>query len=916
MTAHPCPSDAELAMHRDGLTIDPRVTAHVASCETCGARLQVLADTDTFVRTIATQLRSAQERNPSTCASDGAAGDNDTSTLEGFETIEEVGRGGQGVVYRALHRASGRIVAIKVMRLDSARSRARLEREARLAARLRHPNIVTMHDCGDMSDGRFAMAMEWIDGIPLDHWTRRVRADPACDIVARRAKLLRAFTSICDAVEHAHRNGVIHRDLKPENILVDSADEPRILDFGIATELTGALATRVTATGEVACTLSYAAPEQLMHDGHHAETRSDVYSLGVILFQLLTGRLPFESECGVADLLAQITHGAVPAPSLITQTANGAGHTVPIDRDLDTIVVKALARDPDRRYASAAALRDDIERYGRGDPIDARRDSVAYLARMALRRNRMAVGVGLAVTLALAAGGIAVIWSVLANRESSIREASERQRALDGARRNEAVTALISEVIPQGDTVPMAAYTSPAHRALNAISENLEAGVFGDDPLAVVATRLAIGDVSAARGGLRRAEVEYRQALRIVRERDAPDDVLTARAMTSLAHLLARRSSGTEAARLIDEALLLYTRLLGAGHADTLEALAVKAEVALAQGAIDAAADVLRELDARGDSAGMREAATHLLTHTYLAYGDAHDRLLPALTIYAQHATDPSERDAVSALVASLGASAVTLAEPAVLEQFNAVKRSVLGTEHPDLVESLGRLAQRYCEREAYGEALAPAEAAIRLAMPTGEPRTVGDVELLFLRFRASFTSLPHRVTPADIDALLAHMRRLLATTDPIHLITRLREMSRAHARRGDAERSRALYLEAIERAVTHSSNSPHVSWTKVEASLSELELKNPERGLALVDEAIEELRQADGSWGWHRSIAHIRRGELLTLSGRTAEARIALVEAERLLIECGLPDADRAPYLDLIATLMAELDAGERHER
>jgi tetratricopeptide (TPR) repeat protein/predicted Ser/Thr protein kinase len=297
----------------------------------------------------------------------------------GYEIVAEIHRGGQGVVYRAMQVATKRIVALKVaLRATAAapRLRHRLEREVELVASLRHRNIVTVYDSGVTEDGRLYLAMEFVDGVPLD-------AVPRGGGAAGRRLALERFCRIGDAVAHAHGRGIIHRDLKPANIIVDDAGEPHVLDFGVAKAI-GADGTEdarlTTAAGEFVGTLAYAAPEQLSGDPSAIDVRTDVYALGVILYEMLAGRRPYDLRGSLRAAIDAIVAEVPPPPSR---------HDATISSDLDAIALTALAKDPERRYRSAAALTDDVRRALAGEAVEARRGDRGYMLRATIRRHRV-----------------------------------------------------------------------------------------------------------------------------------------------------------------------------------------------------------------------------------------------------------------------------------------------------------------------------------------------------------------------------------------------------------------------------------------------------------------------------------------------------------------------------------------------
>ncbi len=288
-----------------------------------------------------------------------------------YELLHEVARGGMGVVYRARQMTLNRIVALKMIlagRLATAEDITRFRTEAEAAARLQHPHIVAVHDVGAI-DGQHYFSMEFIEGTSLAH---KLQTGPMPGRTAARYVRL-----IARAVHHAHKQGILHRDLKPSNILIDAEDEPHITDFGLAKRLGGD--SGQTRTGVVLGTPSYMAPEQAAGKSHELGPACDIYGLGAVLYELITGRPPFRAETPL-DTVMQVMDRDPPPPRLLNPN---------IDHDLETICLKCLEKDPRHRYASAEALAEDLQRYLNGDAISARSFNVLdRLARTLVRSHQ------------------------------------------------------------------------------------------------------------------------------------------------------------------------------------------------------------------------------------------------------------------------------------------------------------------------------------------------------------------------------------------------------------------------------------------------------------------------------------------------------------------------------------------------
>jgi eukaryotic-like serine/threonine-protein kinase len=426
-----CPSPDALESIAIGAPPGPGIREHLAACPACQQALRRIRDDNRFLRSFASG-GGLTTRAPTISAA--------AVNIPGYEIIREIHRGGQGVVYQAVQRSTARHVAIKVMKqgpFATLSDRGRFEREIETLAKLDHPNIVAVHDAGVVA-GLHYFVMNYVDGRPLDEALPTAGVATAADVAsgpvagqsglsahgersasqARVALILNTFIKVCDAVHAAHLRGVIHRDLKPSNIRVDPQGEPHVLDFGLAKSVDADGESAMTRTGQFVGSLPWASPEQVEGASARIDLRTDVYSLGAILYQLLTGTLPFDVGSNLRDAVHNILFREPLPPSTLVDTPGGQ----PLDNELDTIVLKCLAKDRERRYHTAGELARELRRYLAGEAIEAKRDSALYMLRKTLGRYWLQAAVVSTFVALVSVFGI--VMTVLYRRAAHLEHAA------------------------------------------------------------------------------------------------------------------------------------------------------------------------------------------------------------------------------------------------------------------------------------------------------------------------------------------------------------------------------------------------------------------------------------------------------------------------------------------------------------
>jgi tetratricopeptide (TPR) repeat protein len=728
-----------------------------------------------------------------------------------YRIVRVLGEGGMGIVYEAEQEQPRRSVALKVIKPGFATPERlwRFEHESKALGRLQHPGIAQIYEASTADTGfgqQPYFAMELIRGESLLSYAE------AHHLNTRERLALTA--KICDATQHAHQRGLIHRDLKPGNILVDETGQPKILDFGVArvTE-SDAQATRHTDLGQIVGTLAYMSPEQVLADPQEVDTRSDVYSLGVILYELLSGRLPY-------DVSQRQLHEAVRAireedpASLRSISRNYRG-------DIETIVGKALEKDKVRRYASAADMAADIQRYLCDEPITARPPSTAYQLQKFARRHRALVAGVAAVFVVLAGGIIASTWQAIrANRagqaaieerdravEAEVRTRVERDRAtaadqaatrerdlaLSAERsatreRNRALTEkqraddegaaakavnnfLQEDLLSQASAYNQARPDSKpdpdlkVRTALDRAAARIE-GKFDKQPLVEASIRQTIGMTYLALGIYPEAQRQLERTLELRRRVLGEDHPASLISLRNLATLDSHQGKFAQAEPLYKKVVEVQRRILGEQNPDTLLSMF--------------------DLGVTYDGEGKRAEAEPLFTKVL----EVRRRVLGD--------DDPDTLESMyrlSALYQDQGKYAQ--AEPLVTRTFE-VQRRVLGQEHPDTLLSMNNLASLYENEHQY----AKAESLFKQAFAV-ERRVLGEEHrntIFSLNNLAYLYYLQGKYAQAEplYVQVLGVQRRSLGEEHPDTLST-TNNLAVLYREEGRNEKAEPLYMKSLE---------------------------------------------------------------------------------------------------------------------
>ncbi len=586
-----------------------------------------------------------------------------------YKLLQQIGEGGCGVVYMAEQEEPvSRRVALKVIKLglDTKSVIARFEAERQALALMDHPNIARVLDAGATETGRPYFVMELVRGLKITEYCDEAR-------LSTHARL-DLFIQVCHAIQHAHQKGIIHRDIKPSNILVtinDGMPVPKVIDFGIA-KATGGLKltnkTLFTAFEQFIGTPAYMSPEQAVLTSLDIDTRSDIYALGVLLYEMLTGKTPFDAKellaIGLDEMRRTIREQEPPKPSTrlstlpgqeLSTTAQRRGIEAPklvseLRGDLDWIVMKALEKDRARRYETANGLASDIQRHLNNEAVMACPPSRVYRFQKLVRRNKLAFSASTAVAAALVVGVIVSVWQ--AQRARAERDSAEavlkffREKILAAGR-------------PEGQEGGLGKDVT-LRKAIDAAEPQIRAA-FEDRPVVEAAIRETLGESYLYLGEPSLAVQELQRALALRREHLGLEHPNTLEAMHHLGTVFAQHGNAELALPLLEDALKRRKRRLGSAHADTLESMK---HLALAY----SRAQKLEQAVALGEDAlELSKAKLGLEHRTTLA-------LLNDLSVVY--------------MVAGKSDKAIPL-----LKEVLKLRRAKLGPEHPETLEAMYNLA-------------------------------------------------------------------------------------------------------------------------------------------------------------------------------------------------------------------------------
>jgi serine/threonine protein kinase/tetratricopeptide (TPR) repeat protein len=768
----------------------------------CGADRALRAEVEDLLRADARSgdLLDLPERSAATF--DQPDAEQPGAAIGPYRLVRELGEGGMGVVWLAeqAHPVRRR-VALKIIKpgMDTRQIVARFEAERQALALMDHPHIAKVLDAGATACGRPYFVMELVEGVPITTYCDDHHLTPR--------QRLELFLAVCQAVRHAHQKGIIHRDLKPSNVLValrDGEPVPKVIDFGVAKATGQKLTERTVFTqcGQLVGTLEYMSPEQASF-ALDIDTRSDIYSLGVLLYELLTGSTPFGKErLGAVshDKIRRIIREEEPARLSARITPEQAAATASVHRrsdptglsrlsrgELDWVVMKALEKDRNRRYETASDFAADILRYLRDEPVQACPPSVGYRLRKFVRRNRGLVLAAALVSLAWVAGMAGATWGMIqaeqARRKALAAQRAEAERAEGERRAREEAQRRLAQIEKGAETLasvihdldPMAAEKERVPlrvlvgRRLREAAQQLDGEAVGD-PLVVARLQHVLGVSLRESGYLEQAERVLVKAGRTQERLLGADHLDTVATQQQLASLYRDEGKYAQAEALFQQVLAIRTATLGADHPDTLTSRHDLAWLYQGQGKYARAEGLYQEV---------------LAARTTLLGADHPD------TLTTQHR--------LAALYRAQGKD--TMAEP-LFQQVLAIRTARLGADHLDTVATQQQLASLYHGQGKYAQAdsLYQEVLAVRTAkLGADHPDT--------LTTRHHLASLRQARGQCDLaealyQQVLAARTATLGADHPDTLASR-NDLAELYHCQGKYARAEAMYREVLATGVT-----------------------------------------------------------------------------------------------------------------
>ncbi len=623
-----------------------------------------------------------------------------------FHLLQKLGEGGMGEVWEAeQERPVRRRVAFKLIKwgMDTKEVLARFESERQALALMNHPNIAKAYEAGSTAEGRPFFAMEYVRGVPLTEY---------CD--AQRLSTqerLNLFMLVCDGVQHAHQKGVIHRDIKPSNILVaveDGRPVPKIIDFGVAKATSQRLTERTlfTELGQWIGTPEYMSPEQAELTGLDVDTRSDVYSLGVVLYELLAGSQPFDSEelrtAGFDEMRRRIREEEPPRPSTRVSSLGNASQNAAERRctdiqglartlrgDLDWIVMKALEKDRTRRYGSPSELAADVARYLRDEPVEASPPSTAYRVRKFVSRHTAGVAAALLVLTAVLAGVIG----------TAVGFVKARNEAETARRVSELLVGVFADLDPEAQMGQISSISAMLDRGVERIRSELT-----DQPLVRARLLSTVGNAYRNLGRSDEARPLLEEALHLRKEHLGAAHPDVAESCVSLGWLEYWIADYEEARGLFERAAGVYEQTLGPGHWTVASSLGFSGGASLrigeyetARASFERSMEILRAGGLEDDPIVVHTTWPYAAMLMDVAdYGAAEELLEHALGLYEERFGP--DHPLVGGLLAALGRCSLETLRldqaRSLFERAIQIQEEALGPDHPNLIFPLTQLAE------------------------------------------------------------------------------------------------------------------------------------------------------------------------------------------------------------------------------